>query len=154
MPSRDDPTEAFLNVVLVYFVSPCPIPIQLPFRVFLTLCVGRDGRRRAVRCGAVRWDGIRTPILKKVGWIFAHPPREEGFLFSSAEVITAATLQLEAADGINDTPFVTVKVTVGGVRLYVHEWTRMGPAACLVLPVMASPFVMLAEVAKRWRSRW
>ena len=57
------------------------------------------------------WDGIRTPILKKVGWIFAHPPREEGFLFSSAEVITAATLQLEAADGINDTPFVTVKVS-------------------------------------------
>ncbi|CAM9848331.1 unnamed protein product [Pylaiella littoralis] len=49
--------------------------------------------------------------LKRVGWIFAHPPREEGFLFSSAEVITAATLQLEAADGINDTPFVTVKVT-------------------------------------------
>lgn len=50
--------------------------------------------------------------MKKVGWIFAHPPREEGFLFSSAEVITAATLQLEAADGVNDTPFVTVKVCV------------------------------------------
>lgn len=31
-------------------------------------------------------------------------------MFSSAEVITAATLQLEAAEGINDTPFVTVKV--------------------------------------------
>jgi nuclear protein localization protein 4 homolog len=26
--------------------------------------------------------------LKKVGWIFAHPPREEGFQFSSAEVYT------------------------------------------------------------------
>lgn len=24
--------------------------------------------------------------LQKVGWIFAHPPREEGFQFSSAEV--------------------------------------------------------------------
>lgn len=48
--------------------------------------------------------------IYKVGWIFAHPPREEGFLFSAAEVITAATLQLEAAEGINDTPFVTVKV--------------------------------------------
>lgn len=51
--------------------------------------------------------------LNKVGWIFAHPPREEGFLFSSSEVISAATLQLEAADGINDTPFVTVKVSSG-----------------------------------------
>lgn len=63
---------------------------------------------------------IPTPTLEftptrgnKVGWIFAHPPREEGFLFSSAEVITAATLQLEAADGVNDTPFVTVKVSAG-----------------------------------------
>ncbi|CAM9492145.1 unnamed protein product [Discosporangium mesarthrocarpum] len=49
--------------------------------------------------------------LNRVGWIFAHPPREEGFLFSSAEIITAANLQLEAANGVNDTPFVTVKVT-------------------------------------------
>ncbi len=51
--------------------------------------------------------------LSKVGWIFAHPPREEGFIFSSAEVLTAAELQLEAAQGLEkSTPFVTVKVTV------------------------------------------
>lgn len=50
--------------------------------------------------------------LKRVGWIFAHPPREEGFVFSGAEVIQAAELQLEAADGVARTPFVTVKVTV------------------------------------------
>ncbi|CAM9751683.1 unnamed protein product [Chrysoparadoxa australica] len=49
--------------------------------------------------------------LRKVGWIFAHPPREEGFQFSSSEVLMAADLQLEAAQGVNDTPFVTVSVT-------------------------------------------
>ena len=51
--------------------------------------------------------------MRKVGWIFAHPPREEGFFLSSLEVITAAELQLEAANGVEETPFVTVKVTVG-----------------------------------------
>ncbi len=51
--------------------------------------------------------------LLKIGWIFAHPPREEGYIFSSAEVLTAAELQLEAAQGLEkNTPFVTVKVTV------------------------------------------
>lgn len=50
--------------------------------------------------------------LERVGWIFSHPPREDGFLFSNTEVLTAAELQLEAADGVNDTPFVTVKVTL------------------------------------------
>jgi len=50
--------------------------------------------------------------LQRVGWIFSHPPREDGFLFSNAEIITAAELQLEAANGIADTPFVTVKVTL------------------------------------------
>jgi len=50
--------------------------------------------------------------LKKVGWIFGHPPREEGFIFSGEEILTAAELQLEAADGVEDTTFVTVKVTV------------------------------------------
>eukprot|EP00640_Fibrocapsa_japonica_P001471 CAMPEP_0113944174 /NCGR_PEP_ID=MMETSP1339-20121228/30681_1 /TAXON_ID=94617 /ORGANISM="Fibrocapsa japonica" /LENGTH=415 /DNA_ID=CAMNT_0000949261 /DNA_START=206 /DNA_END=1453 /DNA_ORIENTATION=+ /assembly_acc=CAM_ASM_000762 len=49
--------------------------------------------------------------LERVGWIFSHPRREEGFAFSAAEVILAGELQLEAANGINDTPFVTVKVT-------------------------------------------
>ncbi len=51
--------------------------------------------------------------LTKVGWIFGHPPREEGFQMSAAEVIMAAELQLESAGGIEPTPFVTVKVTVG-----------------------------------------
>ncbi len=51
--------------------------------------------------------------LSKIGWVFAHPPREEGYVFSSAEVLTAAELQLEAAQGLEEnTPFVTVKVTV------------------------------------------
>ncbi|GMH53060.1 hypothetical protein TrRE_jg1454, partial [Triparma retinervis] len=31
--------------------------------------------------------------VKKVGWIFGHPPREEGFVFSSEEVIMAAEMQ-------------------------------------------------------------
>mmetsp|Transcript_12430 Transcript_12430/g.20610 ORF Transcript_12430/g.20610 Transcript_12430/m.20610 type:complete len:444 (+) Transcript_12430:118-1449(+) len=51
--------------------------------------------------------------LRKVGWIIGHPPREDGFVLSAAEVLMAAELQLEAAGGVEDTPFVTVKVTQG-----------------------------------------
>ena len=51
--------------------------------------------------------------LRRVGWIFGHPPREEGFQMSAAEVIMAAEFQLEAAGGVEPTPFVSVKVTVG-----------------------------------------
>eukprot|EP00980_Cylindrotheca_fusiformis_P023527 scaffold10571_cov154-Cylindrotheca_fusiformis.AAC.5 len=51
--------------------------------------------------------------LRKVGWIFGHPPREEGFVLSASEVIMAAEMQLEAAGGVEETPFVTVKVTTG-----------------------------------------
>ncbi|KAL7529881.1 hypothetical protein ACHAWF_003199, partial [Thalassiosira exigua] len=51
--------------------------------------------------------------LERVGWIVGHPPREEGFQLSSAEVIMAAELQLESAGGVEPTPFVTVRVTVG-----------------------------------------
>ena len=47
-----------------------------------------------------------------MGWIVACPPREEGFILSGEEVITAALEQLEAADGVNETPFVTVRVSV------------------------------------------
>ena len=50
--------------------------------------------------------------MRKVGWIVAHPPREKGFFLSGAEVITAAELQLEAADGVEETPFVTVMVSL------------------------------------------
>merc|ERR1719491_2109919 len=49
--------------------------------------------------------------LRCVGWIFGHPPREDGFQLSSSEILTAAELQLEDADGVEETPFVTVKVT-------------------------------------------
>ncbi len=51
--------------------------------------------------------------LRKVGWIIGHPPRETGFVLSAAEIIMAAEFQLEAAGGIAETPFVTVKVTLG-----------------------------------------
>lgn len=51
--------------------------------------------------------------LRKVGWVIGHPPREDGFVLNANEVITAAELQLEAAGGIEDTPFVTVTVSVG-----------------------------------------
>ena len=50
--------------------------------------------------------------VQKVGWIFAHPPREDNFHFAAAEIIEAAEQQLIAAEGINDTPFVTIKVTI------------------------------------------
>ena len=52
--------------------------------------------------------------LQKVGWIFGSPPRDKaGFVLSSAEIIMAAEFQLEAAGGIEETPFVTVKVSPG-----------------------------------------
>lgn len=67
--------------------------------------------------------------LQKVGWIFCHEPRsnkqktdksnsssnnnKNSFVMSSAEVIMAAELQLEAAQGVEETPFVTIKVTSG-----------------------------------------
>jgi len=51
--------------------------------------------------------------LQKVGWIYGHKPREPGFHMSAAEIIMAAELQLEAAEGVNPTPFVTIKVTLG-----------------------------------------
>jgi len=49
--------------------------------------------------------------LQRVGWIFGHPPREDGFVLNASEVIMAAEMQLEAAGGVSETPFVTVKVT-------------------------------------------
>ena len=47
--------------------------------------------------------------LQRVGWIFGHEYRTD-YTLSSAEIIMAAEFQLEAADGINETPFVTVTV--------------------------------------------
>lgn len=54
--------------------------------------------------------------LVRVGWIFAHPPREEGFVFSGLEVVQAAMGQLEAANGVKETPFVTVRVSLAPVE--------------------------------------
>ncbi len=51
----------------------------------------------------------------------AHPPREKGYFMSSVEVIMAAELQLEAADGVAETPFVTVKVTINEENNVVVE---------------------------------
>lgn len=48
--------------------------------------------------------------LQKVGWIIGTPPRPKGFTFTAAEIIMAAELQLEAADGVKPTSFVTIKV--------------------------------------------
>ncbi len=48
----------------------------------------------------------------RVGWIFGHDVRDD-HVMTAAEIIMAAELQLEAADGVNETPFVTVKVAPG-----------------------------------------
>ena len=55
---------------------------------------------------------------KKVGLLFAHPPREDGFFFSGFEVLLAAELQLEST-GVNglglddtDTTFTTIRMTL------------------------------------------
>ncbi len=62
---------------------------------------------------AAQVDAIAASLgLIKVGWIFAHPLREDKFNFSAAEIIEAAEQQLIAASGVEDTPFVTVKVTL------------------------------------------
>lgn len=63
-------------------------------------------------------DGLHLPTNERrthprqVGWIFAHPPREKGFVFSGLEVLTAAAEQLEAANGVAETPFVTIRVSL------------------------------------------
>ncbi len=48
--------------------------------------------------------------LRKVGWIFGHAARDT--VLTAAEIIMAAELQLEAAGGVEETPFVTVKVAM------------------------------------------
>jgi len=52
--------------------------------------------------------------LKKVGWIFGHEAnRRQGMTMTAAEIIMAAEFQLEAAGGVEETPFCTIKVTKG-----------------------------------------
>jgi nuclear protein localization family protein 4 len=50
--------------------------------------------------------------VQRVGWIFSTPPREDGFQLNCEEIIMAGELQLEAAQGVEDTSFVTIKATV------------------------------------------
>ncbi|TDH72825.1 hypothetical protein CCR75_008967 [Bremia lactucae] len=48
---------------------------------------------------------------EKVGWVFSHPPREDGdFHFSAREIMLAAQLQADA--GGKNSMFVTLKVTL------------------------------------------
>jgi nuclear protein localization protein 4 homolog len=51
--------------------------------------------------------------LSRVGWIFGHPPRGKNLVLTGAEIIQTAEFQLQAAEGVEETPFVTVKVTLG-----------------------------------------
>merc|ERR1712070_750573 len=44
------------------------------------------------------------------GWIYGHEPRKKGFVMTAAEIIMTAEQQLESANGVEETPFVTVKV--------------------------------------------
>jgi nuclear protein localization family protein 4 len=63
-------------------------------------------------------EGARAEALAellgvaRVGWLVLHPPREEFFHLTGLEILTAAELQLEAAQGVHDTSFVTVKMTL------------------------------------------
>jgi len=47
--------------------------------------------------------------LEKIGVIYAHPPREEGFQLSNAEILFACEQRMEVG---KDKPFVIAKVTV------------------------------------------
>jgi nuclear protein localization protein 4 homolog len=65
--------------------------------------------------------------LEKVGWIVGGGkkelgPDEEDYVLTSAEVIMAAELQLEAANGVEETPFVTVKVLQGDTGVSVEAF--------------------------------
>jgi nuclear protein localization family protein 4 len=51
--------------------------------------------------------------LTRVGWIFGHETRDKGYALSSAEIIMAAEFQLEAAGGVEETPFCTCAVSQG-----------------------------------------
>jgi len=86
--------------------------------------------------------------LKKVGWVFAHPPREKGFNFSSQEIIVTAEQQLEAANGIEDTPFVTVKVTItvdeAGNQV-INPTTQLPEMSCEAFQVSKQCMEMTAE---------
>ena len=84
--------------------------------------------------------------LQKVGWIFGHPPREDGIVLTAAEVVMAAELQLEAADGVEETPFVTIKVGQGkdgnvGVEAFQVSQQCMAMVAEEALEISTDPGV-------------
>jgi nuclear protein localization protein 4 homolog len=66
--------------------------------------------------------------LEKVGWIVGGGKKEPGpgeagdYVMTAAEVIMAAELQLEAAGGVEETPFVTVKVAQGDAGVSVEAF--------------------------------
>jgi len=84
--------------------------------------------------------------LQKIGWIFGHPPREDGIVLTAAEVIMAAELQLEAAGGVEETPFVTIKVGQGkdgnvGVEAFQVSQQCMSMVAEEALEIATNPGV-------------
>ena len=84
--------------------------------------------------------------LQKVGWIFGHPPREDDVVLTAAELIMAAELQLEAADGVEETPFVTIKVGQGkdgnvGVEAFQVSQQCMAMVAEEAIEVSTNPRV-------------
>ena len=46
----------------------------------------------------------------KVGWVFAHHPREDDFIMTANEIQMAGLQQLEHANGVGATPFVSLRV--------------------------------------------
>jgi len=84
--------------------------------------------------------------LQKVGWIFGHPPRNDGTVLTAAEVIMAAELQLEAAGGLEEIPFVTIKVGQGkdgnvGVEAFQVSQQCMAMVAEEALEIATNPGV-------------
>ena len=78
---------------------------------------------------------------KKVGLLFAHPPREDGFFFSGFEVLLAAELQLEST-GVNglglddtDTTFTTIRMTLDSKQneLVAVEGYQVSPYMCIYM---------------------
>jgi len=61
-----------------------------------------------------KWPQTATSTAKIFVSLASSSSRsaQEGFQLTADEVIMAAELQLEAANGVNDTPFVTVKCTL------------------------------------------
>ena len=80
--------------------------------------------------------------LQKVGWMFCHEPREKGFVLSGAEVIMAAEYQLECSGGVQETPFVTIKVTQG-----TNESGTAGAVSVEAFQVSQQCMAMVAEEA-------